>query len=271
MIFSAAKLALEKFPDYLPTLAMLAEPSVLAQKAELYEAAYREWKNDVEKYSFNCKRFADFLTLTIERGANSNDKESYHPHKFATTVNIGAATKIELLKGHEPDLKGEILYGVSKYIVDPRYGDTTSYGGGVGGGGGGSDLPATFVGSADKIDGAVELQYEGHDKKIATAWFKVAPTNLPQIPTNGRAVFHIYEPPIVYPSNGVNTSYLTYGGGGGSYYYGRTADYKTKDFPRIAEDDQIEFGGIKATIYVPAGLGQHVYDKILKEIGSKKK
>lgn len=40
----------------------------------------------------------------------------------------------------------------------------------------------------------------------------------------------------------------------------------TMNFPRPAADDSIRFEGIGATVYAPFGLGQAVYDAILKEI-----
>lgn len=44
--------------------------------------------------------------------------------------------------------------------------------------------------------------------------------------------------------------------------------YATPNYPRVAGDDQIRFEGVGATLFVPAGLGQKVYDQILQEIAS---
>jgi hypothetical protein len=43
--------------------------------------------------------------------------------------------------------------------------------------------------------------------------------------------------------------------------------HRTPNYPRWAADDLIEFSGIGATIYAPAGQGQIVLDRILKVIG----
>ena len=39
--------------------------------------------------------------------------------------------------------------------------------------------------------------------------------------------------------------------------------YSTKNCPRPAEDDVIQFEGIRAKLFVPAGEGRRVYEAIL--------
>lgn len=40
--------------------------------------------------------------------------------------------------------------------------------------------------------------------------------------------------------------------------------YQTPNFPRCAQDDWIVFAGIRSVLYVPAGLGERIYNRILQ-------
>lgn len=55
-------------------------------------------------------------------------------------------------------------------------------------------------------------------------------------------------------------------------YYGMQTNFlagtHVQDCPRPAADDSIAFDGIATTIYAPAGLGQGVFDQIMKALGS---
>lgn len=47
------------------------------------------------------------------------------------------------------------------------------------------------------------------------------------------------------------------------YDYSRRIDHVTTGYPRMAKDDSIVFKGAKVVLYVPAGLGEAVYQQIL--------
>lgn len=187
---------MEKFPDYLETMAREAEPAVLAKKGDLFSESSAEWMKDRESYKFECRRFGDFLTVFIERGAN-------------------------------PDLNGVVGYYASTPYSDE-----------------------------EKV-GAKELEWtDSYEKKSRTSFFKISP-EMPYIPKSGRQVFMLDPPPSTQSSGGM----MMYSSGGPT----RTK-FKTDNYVRMAEDDQIRFQGTNASIYVPAGLGQKIYDQIMKEI-----
>lgn len=217
---------MEKYPDYLETMARAAEPAVLAKKAQLFAEATAEWTKDREGYTFECRRFGDFLVVFIERSANPDPKKQQYtsfPRKFTTAVNIGTTREIRLIKGHDPDLNGEFNYSADR--------------------------------AAEAKDG-VELQYESSDKKTVTGFFKVQPSDrFPRLPSYGREVFKLDPAP---QNNGVLMGYSSNGI--------RSTKYRTENYVRVATDDQIRFEGIGATLFVPSGLGQQVYDSILREL-----
>ncbi len=228
MFWSGAQ-AMEKYPDYLETMAKEAEPAVLAQKGDLFAKANAEWTKDRDSYKFECRRFGDFLTVFIERGANPDpklQKYSSYPRKYVTSVNLMTSRTIKLLDGHEPDLNGVVRYS------------------------------GTGVPDEDKV-GAKELEWtDRYDKKTQTQFFKIVPS-LPYIPTSGRQVFALDAPP---PQQNGGMSVMVYSGGP-AY-----TNFRTENFVRPAEDDQVRFEGTAASIFVPAGMGQKIYDAIMKEI-----
>lgn len=89
--------------------AIAAEPGVLARIPAEQAANEDEHRRQVAGFSFECRRFGDFLTLFIER----------MEQKLATSVNIAATREIRLYPGHAPDFNGQVLYRLSStYVVN---------------------------------------------------------------------------------------------------------------------------------------------------------
>lgn len=115
-------------------------------------------------------------------------------------------------------------------------------------------------GSAPCDDHELTYDYYDQDEKHASVPWHVRP-QYPYEPAV-RPLLRLDPEPQQQHRSGVYTMAGT--ASGGAY----RIKFKTQNFPRWAEDDCIRFTGPGASLFVPAGEGQRIYDKLLAEIGA---
>lgn len=200
--------------DMLEDQAREAEPALLARADGLRAEYVAEHERQVAGYSFDCKRFGDFLTLYIKRMGNP-EKPAYVTDNynsglpirvFSTTINLGLTLGITLVAGHGPDDAAQIGYYVRTDYDTKPYTETV-------------------------VPNVMGAPYD-------------------------RSLFYLPEP--VPPNQ--NSFQGTWSSDR------RGIQYKTENFPQAAKDDEIKFAGLNATIFVPAGLGDAVYERIQREL-----
>lgn len=201
----------------LEALAVAKIPELEAMFPRLLSKFKTALRKDVASYTFDCRRYGDFMTLEITRGK-----------AFATTINLAQVRSLTLVDGHEPDKLGTITFTAYLRNSTDSY---ALYGG----------MPADTM-KANTQDG-----YE---------W-----VINPQVPS-------LSEPSIfaLHPDSPGNAGGIQYVG----HYANNTMLTKVQNAPRPAQDDTIRLEGLRATLYVPHGLGSQVRDKILAAMASKK-
>ncbi len=106
--------------DDLGPLIDAAEADALARLPALMDEARKAHADDAAAYSFECKRWGDFLSLFIRRiGRNWMENEA-SAKQFATSVNLSQVRDIRLVEGHAVDQNGVLEYGC-KIVVGSGY------------------------------------------------------------------------------------------------------------------------------------------------------
>lgn len=82
-------------------------PEVMALQPEWLKAYRAEHRADAKSYTFDCRKFGDFLSLFIARPSNTG-AEYCQPRDMAATLNLRDCKAILLVKGHAPDLKAPL-------------------------------------------------------------------------------------------------------------------------------------------------------------------
>jgi len=90
-------------------LAKAEEVAVLAEAPAILARMVAEHERDVAAYSFECRRFGDFLTVFIERG-EASWKSEWEVEKFSTSINLGRTNTIQMQDGNVPDECGRVVY-----------------------------------------------------------------------------------------------------------------------------------------------------------------
>lgn len=91
-------------------LAREKEAELLAEAPHILAEMVARHERDVAAYSFECRRFGDFLTVFLERGRIKDWGSEWQVEKFSTGINIGRTKTIRLENGNAPDEKGRVMY-----------------------------------------------------------------------------------------------------------------------------------------------------------------
>jgi hypothetical protein len=119
----------ERLHQQIEDLAKALEPEVLAKAPSFLAEAQLEHMSDCQTYSFECRRWGDFLSLYVQRvlfiGHYDNGvyRQEYKLEKFTTSVNI-RESEIRLVEGHGPDELGCVKYYRSNYNYSTYTTDT---------------------------------------------------------------------------------------------------------------------------------------------------
>lgn len=95
-------------PDW-ESLARAQTADINAKMPELFFSFREDHAADVAAWSFECKRFGDFLSVFIKR----------RDQRHVSAINLMASKEIELLEGHGPDLLGEVGFFAHKLSSRP--------------------------------------------------------------------------------------------------------------------------------------------------------
>ena len=206
--------------------ALNAEAEALLKKEELFSKAKEEYERDLAGFSFECKRWGDFLTIFIARKGNPTEPKDHFfgvekpEQSYSTSINLKNVDLIQLKEGYAPDQCGQLSYG---YWLPSNEND------------GCGTLGGTCFGNYAAPDG---YHWE-------------ARANLPYIPYS-RPLFRMETPPRESEGMVIDCSRDNY-----------RIKYKTPNYTRAAEDDRIFFERINAYLFAPAGKGKEVYQMIL--------
>lgn len=202
--------------EELIALAKAKEPEVLARADDLFATFAEEHERQTRGYSFDCRRWGDFLSVFIERAGNRPSHEGgTAATKLSTTLNIASTRQIRPVDGRCFDRRGTVSY--SPWVASDDSGRGRWW-----------------------HDGIEMQRRTPAERYVVEAHFEKAPPSRPMTGPGKISEDH--------------------------YGFGRTVGYVTPNFPRPAKDDEINFVGIKTTIYAPAGLGACVLASILAEI-----
>lgn len=90
-------------PDLIATF-----PAKLAEYQKAHDA-------DVAKYSFDCRRHGDFLSVFLERGTKVSTHERFRAvGKVSHAINIGRVSTIQHAEGNIPDCRGSVSFTVTR-------------------------------------------------------------------------------------------------------------------------------------------------------------
>jgi hypothetical protein len=229
-------------------MARAVEGEQLAKSPQLHEDEMTAFKSDTDSYSFEAKRWGDFLSVFIARGKD----------KYSGSINLSSVKEIKLTQGHPPDLGGSVSYNVIEVPDDPKSTNSFAYQCGAG-----------------NRDYSCRLNFKQPPSK---GYHYKVEASLPTM-KSARPMVYIPTPQITYTTTSSGSTGTTYNCGSGQVIYfgssGSTTSYisggnynevVTKNVARDAEDDTIQFDGISVLLYTPAGLGESVKDKILTAI-----
>lgn len=231
------------------SLAKKAGAEAVTTSDQRHQEELAAFKIDSNSYSFEAKRWGDFLTIYVSRQGQ----------KYAGSVNIGQTHEIILTEGHAPDLGGTLVYEFQEE-ADVK-------------GGGSSGLCDTYYSTADSLQCAPNFQ-SGPGK--GRHWVVTAdlPSKRAKFPMFNIQQTAAYGPTITTTS--ATTTVLCLEGGLTTVYYNQpnspdadtqrgnyVPNEKVKGVAEDAVDDQIDFIGLGATIYAPAGKGAEVQSAIL--------
>lgn len=90
----------------LEAMAKVAEAKALARKDAIFAEAKVSHDKDVSGFAFKCSRWGEWLEISTARLGNERDK------RFSTALNLNLVTNVTLVRGHVPDLEGEVEYYV---------------------------------------------------------------------------------------------------------------------------------------------------------------
>ena len=218
----------------LAALARAAEPAALERAPKILAAFVAEQERQNVGFSFEAKRYGEFLTVRVARLGNPEGSQ----RKFSTTLNLSLVHEIKLKPGHDADRDGTLTYACSNCTHTDI--DT------------GWTITGIDVSSAPPEGATVAPVYPLAPRQRASyaASRGPAPAECQELTTIGSQI----QVPL-----------------GGYVYIGpKPINYTTKGYPRPAEDDQVCFDGVGATLSVPHGKGQEVLDEILAEVARSK-
>jgi hypothetical protein len=206
------------------------EAKAMAALPGLYEEAKAAHAQDVAAYSFECRRWGDYLTVFVSRlgvrGWRHGEGWSHdiEANSYSTSINVRDSRTITLANGRAPDLNGRLGY----HVRAEKDGDEASW--------------CSSGGSGEY--------------KAPKGYHWAVHPNLPSLTLRGE-MFRLDE------RKSDNLSHYN------SVYFHNDAGRGLSETPgylRLAEDDRIYFSGVGATIFAPAGKGQEVHDAIMREI-----
>jgi len=90
-------------------LRLVAEVEAMEGLGALYDKAKALHAQDLAGYSFECRRWGDFLTVFLSRLGQGWEDEPV-VRSYSTSINIRDSRTITLTKGHAPDLEGALGY-----------------------------------------------------------------------------------------------------------------------------------------------------------------
>lgn len=219
-------------------LARKAEEETLLKSHSAYLDMMAAHNLDSGSYSFECRRWGDFLALFITRGGQ----------KYAGAINLSQTKEIKLTAGHMPDFNGVMIFRVKQEPDNDTSGAIVP-GGVIYVGGSGSD-------------------YFDYKKPPTKGYHYAVTARFPLARGNKRPIIY-----VEMPQRSTSQSAM-HGGGGAGYpsipFYDRGNYFgiESEGVPRDSEDDIINFVGIDTTLFVPVGRGDEVRDIILKEIAN---
>lgn len=104
---------LEEVSALIEKLAQEATIETLNKSNKVYTEVQEEYNRDIAGFVFECRRFGQFLTLSLARKVNAPNYEE----EYSISVNIKNITHIQLIEGHKPDFNGIVQY---EYVVDTK-------------------------------------------------------------------------------------------------------------------------------------------------------
>lgn len=224
------------YPALVYDLARKAEAETLPKSRPLYLDMMAAHKLDAESYSFECKRWGDFLALFIARGGKN----------YAGAINLGETREIKLVEGSAPSMNGSVWYFLDyesdeKPTGNDRYFSNAGYS------------------SANGLD---------LTKPPPKGFHFAVRGELPSV-RKTEAMIYVAAPPTSQTNVIYGSSPNSFSIGSDGAYYRLSGNYfglKTLGVAKNAEDDRIEFNGISTILIIPAGQGTKVRDAILAEI-----
>ena len=208
---------------------------VRAEQPGLLEKFLADHKQDVDGYTFDCKKHGDFLSLFITRKANTAKLPDRIPYSgygdtLATTINLRDCLEIRLVPGHPPDMLGETRFSyTTRRVTDDCLCTSHTY---------------RNRNGADGTDWIVE---KARINLMNRPLLIVEEKPYTQVSADGRHT--ISNEPYYMPD------------------WGHKIKTVVDNTARPAEDDVIKFAGV-ADLYVPASLGADVEAKIIKALES---
>lgn len=205
------------------------EAKAMAALPGLYEEAKAAHAQDVAAYSFECRRWGDYLTVFVSRlgvrGWRHGEGWSHdiEANSYSTSINVRDSRTITLANGRAPDLNGRLGYHVRAEKDD--------------------DEASWCISDGD-----------GEYKAPKGYHWAVRP-NLPSLTLRGEMFQLDARQSDERRLQGIHFS------GGEARRLRETPGYL-----RPAKDDRVYFSGVGATVFAPAGKGQEVHDAIMREI-----
>jgi hypothetical protein len=234
---------------------------VVPKSAQRHLDEMAAFKLDNAGYSFEAKRWGDFLSIFMSRQGT----------KYATSLNLGKTTEITLLEGHPPDLNGSLSYQVTEVpdttskgnewftCYNVLYSNAMSYGG---------NQTANCAPDFEKGPG------QGRHWAVSAS-LPPSRSDYPMISGERQQPQQqlVYTGTTSYAVNCNNnsgyqmtTTYVPYESHAASRIASNYDGPKVTNMAQDAEDDEISFAGLGLTLFAPAGRGKEVRDAILAAI-----